>query len=515
MMGVPWSLEARQRLHAFPMFRRVGVVRSMRGLSIETDGPPVQMGELCAIVTGGDRPSNASQIAEAELSVSNAWAIERALSASSASPSIASQGHRRTIHTEVVGMQDGRVTLMPFGDIEGLSTGDCVYALGQSAQLGVGPELLGRVIDGFGHPLDGKPHPRPQIHRTLRGTGQNPMTRPRIDTVLQTGIRVVDALLTLGRGQRVGIFAGSGVGKSTLLGMLARHVKADINVIALIGERGREVKEFIDNQLGPEGLSRSVVVVATADQPALARLRAAKAAIAIAEHFRDEGRHVVLTMDSITRYAMARREVGLAAGEPPTARGYTPSVFAELPELCERCGTAQTGGSITALFTVLVEGDDFNEPVSDALRAVLDGHIVLSRQIAHQGQYPAIDVLKSASRLLTELTTESERELISKAIQLLALLERNQQMVELGAYEAGTNPQLDAALSVKGKLQQWLRQQHGGYPRKQGLNDLHAILAPQAPQERSGAPNTTDQSAKTTGRAGDASSVQLKKGQVR
>lgn len=506
MMNAPWSPEARRRLHAFPMFRRVGVVRSMRGLSIEADGPPVQVGELCAIVTGGNGTLAASQVTEAEWSISHAWGIERALSASSALDVNAGQGYRRTIHTEVVGMQDGRVTLMPYGDIEGLSTGDSVYALGQSAQLGVGPELLGRVIDGFGHPLDGLPRPQPRALRTLRGTGQNPMTRPRIDTVLQTGIRVVDSLLTLGRGQRVGIFAGSGVGKSTLLGMLARHVKADINVIALIGERGREVREFIDNQLGPEGLSRSVVVVATADQPALARLRAAKAAIAIAEHFRDEGRHVVLTMDSITRYAMARREVGLAAGEPPTARGYTPSVFAELPELCERCGTAQTGGSITALFTVLVEGDDFNEPVSDALRAVLDGHIVLSRQIAHQGQYPAIDVLKSASRLLTELATESDRELITKTVQLLALLERNQQMVELGAYEAGTNPQLDAALSVKDKLQQWLRQQQGGYPREQGLKDLHAIFVPQTPPPHSLRSDThkaaSRQSSKTSGRAG-------------
>lgn len=475
-----WLQNARHALHSRHMTRRVGVVRAMRGLSIESEGPSVQVGELCAIVASGEcqRPVHAS---DAEMAAARAFGLEMSLGSQHASLGTQLSGGARTTYTEVVGMQDGRVTLMPFGNIEGLSTGDRVYAVAQPASLGVGYALLGRVIDGFGQPLDGFPCPQTDSQRSLKGQVQNPMTRPRIDAVLETGIRIVDSLLTLGRGQRVGIFAGSGVGKSTLLGMLAKHVKADINVIALIGERGREVREFIEKQLGPEGLARSVIVVATADQPALSRMRAAKAAIAIAEYFRDDGRHVVLTMDSITRYAMARREVGLAAGEPPTARGYTPSVFSELPELCERCGTSDSGGSITALFTVLVEGDDFNEPVSDALRAVLDGHIVLSRQIAHQGQYPAIDVLKSASRLLPDLTTAQEREQVTKAVQLIALLERNQQMVELGAYEPGSNPQLDAALAVKDRLHDWLRQVEGGFPRQQGLHQLWEVLQNFAP----------------------------------
>jgi flagellum-specific ATP synthase len=312
------------------------------------------------------------------------------------------------------------------------------------------------------------------------------MRRPPIDRILETGIRSIDGLLTLGEGQRIGIFAGSGVGKSTLLGMLARHMGrhsgADakaVNVIALIGERGREVREFIEKQLGPQGLAHSVVVVATSDQPALARLRAAYAALAIAEHFRDEGCKVLLTMDSITRFAMARREVGLSAGEPPTARGYTPSVFAELPELCERCGTAPGGGSITALLTVLVEGDDFNEPVSDALRAILDGHIVLSRHLAHRGHYPAIDVLKSVSRLMPELADADQRALAVTAVNNLAVLERNRQMVDIGAYEKGSNPELDAALQIEPALQAWLRQSTGGATRAEALSGLRDIFAEQ------------------------------------
>jgi flagellum-specific ATP synthase len=265
--------------------------------------------------------------------------------------------------------------------------------------------------------------------------------------------------------------------------MIARHVRADVNVIALIGERGREVRDFIERQLGDDGLRRSVVVVATADQPALARIRAAHAAFAIAESFRDAGLQVVLTVDSITRLAMARREVGLSAGEPPTARGYPPSVFAELPRLCERCGTASTGGAITALLTVLVEGDDFNEPVADTLRAVLDGHIVLSRDLANAGRYPAIDVLRSASRLLTELTDPAQRELIRETVRLLELLERNRQMVELGAYERGTNPMLDAALDMQAELESWLRQNDGGEPRQHALDALQTILMPREGSE--------------------------------
>ena len=426
--------QLRSELRQSELTRRTGAVQRLSGLAIVAQGPSVRVGELCAIFRGA--------------------------------------GEADRVLAEVVGVGADQVILMPFGSIQGLAAGDEVIALGHRAEFGVGDALLGRVIDAFGYPLDGLPPPVVTESRALKASPLNPMQRPRIHEVLETGIRSIDALLTLGRGQRIGIFAGSGVGKSTLLGMIARHVDADVNVIALIGERGREVREFIDKQLGPEGLKRSVVVVATADQPALARVRAVHAALAVAEHFRDRGAQVVLTMDSITRFAMARREIGLAAGEPPTARGYTPSVFAELPELCERCGTAPSGGSITALLTVLVEGDDMNEPISDALRAILDGHFVLSRQIAHQGQYPAIDVLKSASRLLPDLSTHQERELAAEAIRLLAMLERNRQMVELGAYEHGTNAELDWALTCAPALRAWLTQAEGGVSRADTLRQL-------------------------------------------
>ena len=440
---------ARRSLAGATLTRRTGAVRKMHGLAVEADGPQACVGELCAIL-----PSGLAD--EKELAVADVSKV--------------------CILAEVVAIHAGVVTLMPYGTLNGLSADSTVVALGNQSEVGVGPALLGRVIDCFGKPLDGKPAPVLADTHPIRSAPQNPMQRPRITQVLETGIRSIDSLLTLGQGQRVGIFAGSGVGKSTLLGMIARHVKADVNVIALIGERGREVREFIEKQLDAAGLQRSVVVVATADQPALARLRAAHSAVAIAEYFRDQGQQVVLTMDSITRFAMARREVGLSAGEPPTARGYTPSVFAELPELCERCGTSPSGGSITALLTVLVEGDDLNEPVSDALRAILDGHIVLSRQIAHQGQYPAIDILKSASRLMPDLTSVQQKELATRAVQQLALLERNHQMVELGAYEHGTNPQLDAALAVRDKLVAWMRQSEGGKPRDDSLRQLEDIL---------------------------------------
>lgn len=437
-------------LRGTELHRRIGWVRGMQGLAIDAAGPDATVGELCRIVV---RPQRSGEAASSVLA-------------------------------EVVGLKPGLVTLMPYGSAEGIAIGCEVQALGSESQMGVGDELLGRVIDGFGEPLDGRERPATQLRRPLKATPINPMQRPPIRRILETGIRSIDGLLTLGQGQRVGIFAGSGVGKSTLLGLLARHVRpqvgsaqqSTVNVIALIGERGREVREFVEKQLGPEGLMRSVVVVATSDQPALARLRAAYAALAIAEHFRDERRNVLLTMDSITRFAMARREIGLSAGEPPTARGYTPSVFAELPELCERCGTAPGGGSITALLTVLVEGDDMNEPVSDALRAILDGHIVLSRHIAHRGQYPAIDVLKSASRLMPELADANELALAASAVNRLAILERNRQMVEIGAYERGSNADLDQALLIEPALQAWLRQSTGGVPRAQALQLLREAL---------------------------------------
>ena len=428
--------------------RRFGTVRGLHGLAIESMGPKGHVGELCAILPPGmPIPADVSSLLKPTL------------------------GYKPVL-AEIVGIQAELVTLMPYGSTRGLVAGSAVIALGDQSHIGVGEALLGRVIDGFGQPLDGLPAPTTASTRPIRGMPTNPMRRPRIERILETGIRSIDGLLTLGQGQRVGIFSGSGVGKSTLLAMIARHVSADVNVIALIGERGREVREFIEKHLGAEGMRRSVVVVATADQPALGRIRAAHAALAIAEHFREQGKQVLLTMDSITRLAMARREVGLSAGEPPTARGYTPSVFSELPELCERCGTAPSGGSITALLTVLVEGDDLNEPISDALRAILDGHIVLSRQIAHQGQYPAIDILKSASRLLPDLTGSDERGLIQETVKVLALLERNRQMVELGAYERGSNPELDAALDSQAQLLAWLRQSKGGVPRAEAMAEL-------------------------------------------
>lgn len=432
----------RRAVSQAPLVRRIGLVRRLGGLSVEVHGLHATVGEICEI-----------------------WPRER------------KAGPRTPVLAEVVGVRPDHLTLMPYGSVQGLASGCEVVAQGGLSQIGVGHELLGRVIDGFGAPLDGLPAPSTTNRRALRGMPANPMQRPRISRTLETGVRAIDSLLTLGQGQRVGIFAGSGVGKSTLLGMIARHVKADVNVIALIGERGREVKEFIDKQLGPQGLQRSVVVAAPSDQPALARLRAAYAALAIAEYFRDAGQQVLLTMDSVTRFAMARREVGLAAGEPPTARGYTPSVFAELPELCERCGTAASGGSITALMTVLVEGDDMNEPVSDNMRAILDGHIVLSRQLAHAGQYPAIDVLQSSSRVMPDITPQAHRDLAIETTRHLALLERNRQMVDIGAYEPGSNAQLDVALGHQPRLLDWLRQREGGVPAAQGLAQLGDIIA--------------------------------------
>lgn len=420
------------------LVRKVGHVRQLAGLSIESSGPEVLVGEICDILPrrGG-----------------------------------------RSLRAEVVGLRDGRVMLMPYGDMEGIGVGSEVVATGQLPRIAVGPALLGRVIDAFGAPLDGLAPIMTKQFRPLKSAPLNPLSRPRVATVLETGVRCIDSMLTLGRGQRVGIFAGSGVGKSTLLGMIARNTLAEVNVIALIGERGREVREFIDKHLGAQGLQRSVVVVATSDQPALARARAAYAATAIAEYFRDAGQHVMLTMDSVTRFAMARREIGLSIGEPPTARGYTPSVFAELPELCERCGTAESGGTITALYTVLVEGDDFNEPISDMLRATLDGHIVLARRLAQQGHYPAVDMLHSVSRLFGDLAEEADQILVRRALACMAVYERNRQLIEMGAYRAGSNAEIDQALALWPGLTAFLRQRdQQGVTRAAALAALRAVM---------------------------------------
>lgn len=429
--------DLREATIGLPALLRYGRVSRVMGQCIESSGPLVSLGQQC-LIRGG-------------------------------------QGGRAVL-AEVVGIERERVILLPYQPVLGMAPGWRVEPSVQHAAVPAGDTMLGRIVDALGQPIDSAGPIAGAVSAPLAGSAPNPMARPRISHILETGVRCIDSLLTMGLGQRVGIFAGSGVGKSTLLGMIARSVKADINVIALIGERGREVRDFVEKQLGPEGLARSVVVVATSDQPALLRVRAAYAAVAIAEHFRATGKQVLLTMDSVTRFAMARREIGLAAGEPPTARGYTPSVFAEIPSLCERCGTHPSGGSITAVFTVLVEGDDFNEPVADALRATLDGHIVLSRDLAHQGHYPAIDVLKSASRLLSDLVDEPTRKLTQRVSQLLALLERNRQLVEIGAYQPGNNPALDAALQKQADLNQWLGQREPGISRRQAMQSLNQIM---------------------------------------
>ncbi len=387
------------------------------GLVMESSGLSASMGEICAVYDG------LKQIGQAE----------------------------------VVGFRRKTTLLMSLGQLEGLRPGMEVMATGQVFSVKVGPQLLGRVLNGLGEPIDGKGA------MLLRETGRvnndppNPLDRRRISEPMITGIRAIDGFKTVGKGQRVGLFAGSGVGKSVLLGMIARNCKAQVNVIALIGERGREVKEFLEKDLGDEGLARSVVVVATSDQPALIRLKAAMVATTVAEYYRDQGLDVMLMMDSSTRLAMAQREIGLAVGEPPSTRGYTPSVFAMLPRLMERAGMGKTG-SITALYTVLVEGDDMDEPVADAVRSVLDGHIVLSRSLAHRNHFPAIDVLKSVSRCMTDVTAKDHRAAIGKLLNYMAVYADAEDMVNLGAYVRGSNPQLDMAIAVHGEVDKFLIQ---------------------------------------------------------
>jgi flagellum-specific ATP synthase len=346
---------------------------------------------------------------------------------------------------------------MPVGELAGISPGSEIIATGQKLQVEVGQSLLGRVLNGLGQPMDGKDPLFTGNYYPLNASPPNPLTRKRIEVPLAMGIRAIDGLLTCGRGQRIGIFAGSGVGKSTLLGMIARNTEADVNVIGLIGERGREVRDFLERDLGEEGLARSVVVVATSDQPALVRIKGAMVATAVAEYFRDQGKDVMLMMDSVTRFAIAQREVGLAVGEPPTTRGYTPSVFALLPKLLERSGTAEKG-SITGLYTVLVEGDDMNEPIADAVRGILDGHIVLSRNLAHLNHYPAIDVLASVSRLMSELGSKEHKDAAGKLRSSLAIYHNNEDLINIGAYASGSNPQIDSAISMIQPINGFLRQ---------------------------------------------------------
>lgn len=395
-----------------------GKVAQVIGLVVESFGPEARLGELCRILLGSDR-----------------------------APLLA----------EVVGFRDDRLLLMPLGAMEGVKPGCPVVATGETLGVRVGPGLLGRVLDGLGNPIDGKGPLRATRRASLEAAPPNPLTRERIKHVLPLGVRAMDALLTCGQGQRLGVFAGSGVGKSTLLGMMARRAQADLNVIALIGERGREVREFIERDLGPEGLARSVVVVATSDQPALQRIKGAFVATAIAEDFRDQGANVILMMDSVTRFAMAQREVGLAVGEPPATKGYTPSVFALLPRLLERSGTAEKG-AITALYTVLVEGDDTNEPIADAVRGILDGHVVLSRDLAAQNHYPAIDVLHSVSRVITEIASSEHLRAAGALRETLAVYRDARDLINIGAYAKGSNPNIDRAIARIDSLNQFLRQ---------------------------------------------------------
>lgn len=416
-----WSLETLSgRLRSGALSRKVGHVAQVTGLVIESEGPNLAIGDVCRITTGN---------------------------------------REHSVYAEVVGFRGHRLLLMPLGDMVNIKVGSEVSASGFGFGVPVGPELMGRVIDGLSRPIDGRGPIHGVAQRPMRAAPPNPLTRSRISEVFSTGVRAIDAFMPVGCGQRMGIFSGSGVGKSTLLGMMARGADSDVNVIALVGERGRELREFIEKDLGPEGLQKSVIVVSTSDQPALVRIRAAMVATAIAEYFRDEGKKVLFMMDSVTRFAMAQREVGLAVGEPPSSRGYTPSVFALLPKLLERTG-AGTTGSITAFYTVLVEGDDMNEPIADAVRGILDGHIILTRSLATANHFPAIDVLESVSRLIRDLATPEEYALASQARDLMALYRRNEDLITIGAYAKGANPKLDLAIAVQEAMGPFLRQSY-------------------------------------------------------
>ena len=396
----------------------IGKVSKVVGLTIESEGPQTNIGDLCKIrIAGG-----------------------------------------KSLPAEVVGFKDEKVLLMPLGEMHGIGPGNIVTSNGEVLKVGIGPQLIGRVLDGLGNPMDGLGPLNVKQYYPSTCPPPNPMLRKRISEPLPLGVRAIDGLLTIGKGQRVGIFAGSGVGKSTLMGMIARNTKADINVIALIGERGREVKEFLERDLTEEGLKRSVVVVATSDQPALVRLKGAMVATAIAEYFRDEGNDVLLLMDSLTRYAMAQREVGLAIGEPPVSRGYTPSVFSVFPKLLERAGTNDKG-SITGLYTVLVDGDDLKEPVTDTARGILDGHIVLSRAMANKNHYPAIDVLASVSRVMSDIVENDHKKMAAEIKKTMAVHRDAEDLINIGAYVKGSNDKIDYAIDCIDDITSFLQQE--------------------------------------------------------
>lgn len=415
------AVDLLHRITEIPTFKKYGRISRVVGLMIESNGPKSSIGDVCKIHV------QSSQL-----------------------------GHQEIL-AEVVGFKDDIVVLMPFTSLKDIAVGCLVEGTGNPLEIKVGTELIGKVLDSMGRPIDGSILPRGLATVQTEGEPPNPLTRPPINETLEVGVKAIDGMLTVGNGQRIGIFAGSGVGKSTLLGMIARNTKADINVIALIGERGREVREFIERDLGEEGLKRSIVVAATSDQPALMRIKGAFTATAIAEHFREQGFNVMLMMDSVTRIAMAQREVGLATGEPPAQKGYTPSVFAILPKLLERTGTNEKG-SITAFYTVLVDGDDMNEPIADTVRGILDGHIVLDRNLANKGQYPAINILKSVSRLMNHIATKEHVEAATKLRELYYTYTKNEDLINIGAYKRGSSAEVDAAIHFEPLITNFLKQ---------------------------------------------------------
>ena len=400
------------------LIKKKGKIVNVVGLTLESAGPDAKLGDVCYIYPEGEDV--------------------------------------KPILAEVVGFKEGKTLLMPYDVTDGIGLGNVVENTGETLKVWVGPELLGKCLDGMGRPVDGSLLTNAQAY-PVEAPPPDPMSRVIINEVLPLGVKAVDGLLTIGKGQRIGIFAGSGVGKSTLMGMFARNTKADINVIALVGERGREVREFIERDLGEEGMKRSVVVVATSDRPALERNKAAKTATAIAEYFRDQGKDVLLMMDSLTRFSMAQREIGLANGEPPVSRGYPPSVYAEMPKLLERAGNGAVG-SITGLYTVLVDGDDFNEPITDTARSILDGHIMLSRKLGHKNHYPAIDILQSISRCMSQIATGEHKKQAGKLKSVMATYNEAEDLINIGAYKRGSNASIDYAIEKIDAVNQFLCQ---------------------------------------------------------
>jgi len=430
-----------EKLSHYEPVKLYGKVKNIVGLIVESEGPASFIGELCHII-----------------------------------PSANNGVKKEPIPAEVVGFKGKRVLMMPFSELTGVSVGSKVIALERFLEVKVGEGLVGRVLDGLGNPIDGKGPVEWETKVPVHRSPPSPLERKRITEILPTGIKTIDAFLTVGKGQRVGIFSGSGVGKSTLLGMIARYARADVNVIALVGERGREVREFLERDLGEEGLRKSVVVVATSDNPPVIRKLASFVAMSIAEYFRDLGMDVLFLMDSVTRFAMAQREIGLSVGEPPTTKGYTPSVFSMLPQLLERAGTSSRG-SITGFFTVLVEGSDMEEPIADALRAILDGHIVLTRELASKAHYPAIDVLQSNSRVMRDIVSPEHWRLALKAREILATYRDAEDLINIGAYKEGTNPRIDEAIAYKDRLFSFMNQHiDENYDFEVTLKELFSLL---------------------------------------